>query len=1249
MDDLLILLSTFTNQPAATIGVLLFIAILAMPFGHYLTKLVSKLMQLPIRLFWVLLAKIGCIKGFRWFAIKAYLNTIHKKHGKVINVYLDREDELDLEKIFVPLTLHQNQTDDNNYKQTTREILTDPTHQRLMILGDPGSGKSTLLKALSTGVSKRQWPEFKKLVPVFVSLRAFAQQKLPFFSWLTQHVLSEHGMRNATPLLKKLVAEGRLLLLLDGLDEVNDKQIGPVLNEIFEFLDQNEQDNKNRVLMTCREQNYDLIDDNGIFTRKAFQIYRLGEMKNSELEAMVYHRQPDFDKEGKDPEKFLKAIYELPQITQLYRNPLLLTLAIALYIYGLDDKLPRKIAEFYDKSLDHLLRRHDFREQKKLSEKNIFEANEKLKLLKKFALANLFSATEQNQDFEEFSIKAMIAEAQTMAQESLNIKDNEAKPFVQEIQKNAGLIKRLGDSEKYVYAHRSIQEYCAAKALAQQGEAGFDQLWPNIENPRWRQTIIFYCSIEHDWAAKLVAKLLAIATDEIPTENQQTLLSLAGYCAASLSSPFESLREQVINKLSQKIESATPEHRLPLLVSVITIGRSAPANIKTLVNNRLKQFVSLENPQQFARELSRLDKDIALTLLEFMANDSSGNRQESALIGLNEIEGIEKIDLLWYLLAIFTKRGDKDNSALARQQLLDVIGKEDGAMLHLNNLSNRFEDSDIDEEDVRNVYPFLAAEETVSNFSILLTFESAVAEKTTALRSMPTWSHRTKPWLSFLAAATDPKYEKNQQQWYKLPSDRKKTILWFNLIWVRYFLWSLTIIVPVTMWQLDLLYWKISLKTLLAITLLSTVIMGVCILKGKSSPKIDYLKFSSYLLMSTIPLLITTLGTLNLLIGSEHLGKTNAKVSLNEKLIVINGSIDTLLWDIKSNKEILRIEGKNRFFSHIMQTMFSSDSKELLIASSDGEVLIWDIVSGIKLRKIDTNKGLNSAEFSPDNSKIITSSTDDTARIWDAHSGLQLLKFDGHSTLFGSDVKSAKFSPNGQKVITSSNDDTALVWKTKDGTLLLKIDGHDGNWDNDLTSAQFSPTGDKILTSSTDNTVRVWEAATGKELLRMTVSIVGDDRGESAKQQAYFSPNGLNIIAMSYDNSAAVFSATSGKNLFTIEGDIYSANYSPDGKSILTGSTTGGVHIWDGDTGQLLQTIIKPHYFRLKTLVLFAWIPTTIIFLLLLIIPNMSYFDRGKKLYIRKPNPFLPLYDLEGIENWLPPGHLQSKKWFKGK
>jgi WD40 repeat protein len=73
-----------------------------------------------------------------------------------------------------------------------------------------------------------------------------------------------------------------------------------------------------------------------------------------------------------------------------------------------------------------------------------------------------------------------------------------------------------------------------------------------------------------------------------------------------------------------------------------------------------------------------------------------------------------------------------------------------------------------------------------------------------------------------------------------------------------------------------------------------------------------------------------------------------------------------------------------------------------------------------------------------------------------------------------------------------------------------------------------------------------------------------------------FSPNGKFIITVAHDNTAKIWEVESGKMLQSLEGHtnlIRSAQYSPDGKRILTSSRDKTAKVWDGLTGELLLAL----------------------------------------------------------------------------
>ncbi len=159
-----------------------------------------------------------------------WLERVVRDHGTLVSYFQERAgfDLLDL--VYVQLELRPELRELEPHRRGLNEPLSlrdvldlNPlidgwVTRRWVVRGDPGAGKTTLLRHLAAKLAEEPEPAW---VPVFESLPRLMQRR----EWLLdrlerQMVRAGPGARGLAAVLDRNGQEGRLLLLLDGLDEV---------------------------------------------------------------------------------------------------------------------------------------------------------------------------------------------------------------------------------------------------------------------------------------------------------------------------------------------------------------------------------------------------------------------------------------------------------------------------------------------------------------------------------------------------------------------------------------------------------------------------------------------------------------------------------------------------------------------------------------------------------------------------------------------------------------------------------------------------------------------------------------------------------------------------------------------------------------------------------------------------------------------------------------------------------------------
>ncbi|MEH2216958.1 MAG: NACHT domain-containing NTPase [Nostoc sp.] len=365
------------------------------------------------------------------------------------------------------------------------------TYSKLRVLGKPGVGKTTFLQYLAIQCNQGEFAANQ--VPIFITLRNFTEEskvtnEFSLLKYIHQEFLTSEILDPSV--IETLLSAGRVLVLLDGMDEILSQQSNTVLSEIRRFSDKY---HKNQFVATCRTASQKLslrgFTDVEIapftseqirsFAQKWFVTFTKTNIPDGEAESVRFIQKLDLDENW--------------QFRQLVVTPLFLHLAC--WVFHGQEKFPTKRTDFYKQGLDLLLGKWD--EARGIERDEVYRGfllPQKLKLLSQIAAATF----EQGQYFfEQRIVEQYIGDyiqnldKVPMDAEELQI-ESEAALKAMEVQH--GLLAERARGI-FSFSYLAFQEYFTArKIVASYNLEAFGQalegLVSHITDPHWHEIFL---------------------------------------------------------------------------------------------------------------------------------------------------------------------------------------------------------------------------------------------------------------------------------------------------------------------------------------------------------------------------------------------------------------------------------------------------------------------------------------------------------------------------------------------------------------------------------------------------------------------------------------------------------------------------------------------------------------------------------------------------------------------------------------
>ncbi len=383
-------------------------------------------------------------------------------------------------------------------------------HSKLMVLGKPGAGKTTFLKYLAIQCISGEFQANQ--LPVFITLKDFAEtHDQPDLLKYINYLFGNFGVVDTQ--IVEILQQGRALILLDGLDEVREKDSKQVLEQIKNF---SYQYPNNPFVITCRLAAQEYTFEK--FTDVEIADVEVADFDDKQIQTFVTRW--FLAKESDLAERFMKQLNSNLAIKELAASPLLLTLLCLAFEESGNFSTNR--SELYKEGIDTLLKKWDTKRgiQRDQVYKNL-SLQRKEDLLSKIALTTFekgdyfFKQKAAEQYITDYIRNLPDANTES---EALQL---DSETLLRSIEAQHGLLVERAKGI-YSFSHLTFHEYFTAREIVfgtQALDEKLQNLASHITEYRWRE--IFLLAVGMSPNAECLLLLIKRQIDELLANDEK--------------------------------------------------------------------------------------------------------------------------------------------------------------------------------------------------------------------------------------------------------------------------------------------------------------------------------------------------------------------------------------------------------------------------------------------------------------------------------------------------------------------------------------------------------------------------------------------------------------------------------------------------------------------------------------------------------------------------------------------------------